>query len=310
MKKKIVVGVDIGGTRMRMGCVDATYRLENTQMAFCDTLFGTESTAQVICGILGSYLGELGGDVEVLGVSIGAPSTLSRDRQTILSTPNIPGLNDIRLGEIIKRELGLSTVLERDVNFLLYNDIDRLKLDTRGTIVGCDVGTGFGNAVMMGGELLIGKNGTACELGHIPVPGSAERCSCGNIGCVETIASGRKLIGLRDEHLPGTEMYELFLKYYPGCGFLRDFVDYLSVPVATEINIFDPDYVIMGGGVLAMPGFPTADFEANVRRHTRKPSPEKELEILYAADDLYNGVRGAGIYGFKKLAARPEKREG
>lgn len=75
---------------------------------------------------------------------------------------------------------------------------------------------------------------------------------------------------------------------------MRDFVDYLSVPVATEINIFDPDYVIMGGGVLAMPGFPTADFEANVRRHTRKPSPEKELEILYAADDLYNGVRGGG----------------
>ena len=126
MKKKIVVGVDIGGTRMRMGCVDAAYRLENTQMAFCDTLFGTESTAQVICGILGSYLGELGGDVEVLGVSIGAPSTLSRDRQTILSTPNIPGLNDIRLGEIIKRELGLSSVLELSLIHIYRGECGRI----------------------------------------------------------------------------------------------------------------------------------------------------------------------------------------
>lgn len=115
-------------------------------------------------------------------------------------------------------------------------------------------------------------------------PGSAERCSCGNIGCVETIASGRKLIGLRDEHLPGTEMCELFLKYYPGCGFLRDFVDYLSVPVATEINIFDPDYVIMGGGVLAMPGFPTADFEANVRPAHPQAQPGKR-----AGDPLRRG---------------------
>ncbi|MBC5581898.1 allose kinase [Anaerofilum sp. BX8] len=309
MKKNFVIGVDIGGTRVRMGCVDATYRLQNTRMAFCSTLFGTENTVGAVCDVLKNYIRDFKGKSDILGISIGVPSTLSRDRKTIISTPNIPGLDNIRLGEIVEKELGLSTILERDVNFLLYNDIERLKLDTSGTVIGCYVGTGFGNAVMVEGNLLIGKNGTACELGHIPVPGNAERCSCGNFGCVETIASGRKLSELRDAYLPGAEMCEMFLKHYPTCGFLRDFIDYLSIPVATEINIFDPDYVILGGGVLAMPGFPTGDFENSIRRHVRKPAPEKELEIVYASDDIYNGVRGAGIYGFKKLMARTKKEE-
>ena len=81
---------------------------------------------------------------------------------------------------------------------------------------------------------------------------------------------------------------------------LKNQVEAMAVPVATEINILDPDYVILGGGLLQMRDFPLHLLKENIHKHTRKPYPAENLRFLYSNANQENGVIGAGIYGWKK----------
>ena len=78
-------------------------------------------------------------------------------------------------------------------------------------------------------------------------------------------------------------------------------VDAMAATVATEVNILDPDYVIIGGGLPQMKGFPMETFLHRIRVHTRKPMPLEGLQIRFARPNQDNGIIGAGIYGWKKL---------
>lgn len=87
---------------------------------------------------------------------------------------------------------------------------------------------------------------------------------------------------------------------------LREYVERLAVPVAAEINLFDPDYVVLGGGVLQMQGFPMDLLQECIRRHTRKPLPYEELKLVRSMASQESGVIGAGMYAFSRM--RKEKK--
>lgn len=86
---------------------------------------------------------------------------------------------------------------------------------------------------------------------------------------------------------------------------LLEYIDWLSIPIATEINIFDPDYIVLGGGVLQMEAFPQKLLEKRILEHTRKPYPAANLSVLYSSPHQENGVIGAGIYALRRLADLP-----
>ena len=96
---------------------------------------------------------------------------------------------------------------------------------------------------------------------------------------------------------PDVSIGKVFTKYasHPR---IEEFIEYLSLPIATEINIFDPDYVVLGGGILQMEDFPIDTLEKYIVRHSRKPYPAENLVLLYSEMAQENGVIGAGIYGF------------
>ena len=77
----------------------------------------------------------------------------------------------------------------------------------------------------------------------------------------------------------------------------------MAVAVATEVNILDPEYVVLGGGVLQMDGFPLEYFEQKIRAYTRKPYPEENLRLVYSRPNQENGIIGAGISGWKRWSA-------
>ena len=183
---------------------------------------------------------------------------------------------------------------------LLLHDILHFHIQEHGTIISCYIGTGFGNAVYHNGEIMRGKNGVAGELGHIPVMDKSDICNCGNIACIENYASGRYLESLRDRYFSDIPINKIFTKYV-GHEELIHFIEYISIPIATEINIFDPDYVILGGGILQMEAFPQKLLEEKIYMHSRKPYPAGNLNILYSTTAQENGVIGAGLYGFRRL---------
>ena len=151
----------------------------------------------------------------------------------------------------------------------------------------------------MGGDLLCGRNGVAGELGHIPQLYADVPCGCGNTGCIEPIGGGKALEELCAVRFQDTKIKEIYARHR-NMPELKKQVEAMAVPVATEINILDPDYVIVGGGLLQMRDFPLHLLKENIHKHTRKPYPAENLRFLYSNANQENGVIGAGIYGWKK----------
>lgn len=298
---RYVIGIDIGGTNLRIGTVDMSGRLTNFERKSSGFL-AADDAVQNLGTEIKSYIGRCKLEGQVAAVSVGVPSMVSKDKSFIYSTPNLKGLENIDLGNLLKASLGIPVFVDRDVNYLLVNDIKTHSLDPNRekTILGFYLGTGFGNAVYINGQLHVGKNGVAGELGHIPMYGINEACTCGNIGCSETRCSGRYLRHLTDTCFPGTDISEVFVKHAED-PVIQDYVDTLAVPMAAEINILDPDYVIMAGGVMVMKGFPMERLIRAVKERARKPFPSDNLEFIFPKHSQDSGVIGGAYAAFDKL---------
>jgi allose kinase len=291
-----ILGLDIGGTNLRSGFVDERYTLTGFRISSSQLICGDNAPEKIAAYIRGT-VAEAG--VIPAAISIGFPSTLDRNRRRLLSTPNLEGLNNLNMAERLEDSLSLPVYIDRDVNLLFLYDCHANHL-SGDVMIGCYVGTGFGNVIAIGGEILVGKNGVAAELGHIPVRGLALDCPCGNMGCVEMIASGKALKALQERYYPHETIAGLFALHgneLPIQGLIND----LAMGSATEINILDPDEIVLGGGVLQMDGFPKAAFEAAIREHTRKPYPERALCFHYSSENQENGVIGAAILAFRQM---------
>ena len=301
VKKNYVLGLDIGGTNVRIGAVRDDFSMEGFEMASSVEMFGVPGGE---IPALASYVEDYCGRHPRLGrpkaVSIGFPSTVDKEKRVVLSTPNLPGFNQLAVVELLQKEIGIPVYINRDVNLLMMSDIHALGLEGADIVIGCYIGTGLGNAICIGGQMLSGKNGVAGELGHVQVLGSKRVCQCGNVGCMENIASGKYLEELQEKHFPGEVISRLF-ETHGDSPVLREYVEYLSVAVALEINILDPDYVILGGGVLKMQDFPMELLKTFIRQHTRKPLPHDSLEIVISKQNQESGVIGAGMYAFARM---------
>lgn len=291
-----VVGIDIGGTHFRVGTVDASGAVADFQKMPVKQVFcGTDPLGD-LCAFLSSYCN----GARIDAISIGFPATLDARRQKVLQAPNISFMEDLPVVEVLERALGIPVFIERDVTFSLVYDRRKYGLPEEGIHCGIYFGTGIGNAITIDGRPLVGKNGTAGEIGHIPVDGNTIKCGCGNTGCMETVAGGKYLAHLCKTVYTDTHISELFTKH-ANEPLLQQFVDRMAIAVATEINILDPDVVLVGGGVPNMPGFPREELNRRILARTRKPLPAQRLTIVYTEDAQEKCVVGAALYAMERL---------
>lgn len=299
--KKYVLGLDIGGTNTRMGLVDEEFQLTDFQIVRTEEVQKDGKTLDNFIAILHRYLEEHAGDKEVVAISAGFPATIDRDRKVVLSAPNVKGFDNIAIVDKLEEEFQIPAYLETDVDMLILFDMFANKIPDKGITCGFYFGTGLGNAIVINGNLLVGKTGAAAELGHIPVRGVNGRCGCGNASCMEVIACGFVLSKVCAEKFPDVHISEVFEKCSEEPEIVQ-FVDDLAAAVATEVNILDPDYIILGGGLAQMKGFPFKRLEECIYKYARKPFPAQELNYMYSQPAQENGVIGAGILGFKKMS--------
>lgn len=293
--KTYVAGIDIGGTNFRLGLVDRQLRLHHFEKKSSAVLACEKNGVPSLAREIGAYLDAHCRRDEVEAVAIGFPSIVSKDRTTLYSTPNLKGFDNVDVVHPLEEALGLPVIIERDVNFLLQNDIQQLGLLPQSTILGFYVGTGLGNALYLNGRFYTGKNGVAGELGHIPLYGLERKCNCGNLGCSEIICSGMGLRAIANAHFPGADFPKLFAEHGDS-PILRQYIADLAIPIATELTLLDPDTAVIAGGVVFMEGFPKEELLKQVAERTRKPYPAANLDIRFSQHTQQSGVIGAGIY--------------
>ena len=293
-----VLSIDIGGTNFRLGAVRDNGDIIKFKKIPTDSVIHSCSVLEDLAQYLKAFSLETAFDA----VAIGFPATLNKDRTRVVQAPNIPFMEDLPVCEYLQKELNVPVLAERDVTYALCYDIEKYHLPTDGIICGIYFGTGIGNAILVDGKPLAGRHGTAGELGHIPVPGCSIPCGCGNDGCMETFAGGKALVRIQKEYFPKTPIGDLFTRHGKE-QVLLNVIDGMAVAVATEINILDPDHVLLGGGVLSMKDFPRTQLDNRILVHTRKPLPWKELSLIYTEDEADKSVIGGAIYTRRQLSS-------
>ena len=291
-----IVSIDIGGTSFRIGLVERDHSISRFEKVPTRSVFRTGDVLKD----LADYLLSFSRGITAEAAAIGFPATLNAERTRVLQAPNVPFMEDLPVCEALQDVTGIPIYAERDVTFALYYDMEKYRIPHEGLTCGIYFGTGIGNAMLLDGQPVSGRHGTAGELGHIPVRGSRIPCGCGNEGCLEAVAGGKAVERIRREQYPDTLIGDMFLSH-GGDEALLEVIDGMASGVATEVNILDPDHLVLGGGVLNMKGFPRQTLEQLIRKHTRKPLPCDDLAIQYSEDDPDKSVIGGAIYAGLKL---------
>ncbi len=282
------VGADVGGTHVRLALLTPEGKLEGLRKFPRAEVMPDEDPCR-FGEVLREYIRSSG--VPVAAAAAGIPGTLSRDCRRVLNVPNIPALNGLMLADELSRRAEVPVKLENDTVMLLSGDLHRMGLPETGLLLGVYIGTGLGSAVFYDGRPLRGKN-SLNELGHFPLPGRKEKCTCGNVGCAENLVSGRYLQTLRARKWPETHISDLF-PAMAGSPELAEFVDIAACLLAGTVNLLDPEVLVIGGGVPAMAGFPRAELLRALREKTMHPQPSENLQVVWSegADDT--GALGA-----------------
>ena len=300
MKKAI--GIDIGGTNYRIGCMSEDGELLFVEKVSADVLRQGGPATELLEKSIRNAMRENSID-SIDAICIGFPSPVSAEG-VVYHCPNVVnpagGFDGVNISELYGKSFGVPVYVQKDANILLQCEITERNISKDAIVIGIYYGTGIGNSVYYRGEILRGSHGFMCDLGHIPVFKSDRVCNCGNVGCVECYGSGAYLVKLWREKFSDVPIDDLF-EVYGDRPELMDFAEACALPAATEINIFDPDLTILGGGILNMKNFPYDFLLKKVYDFTRKPIPAQDLKFERAYDAKDTGVKGAAYYAFEKL---------
>ncbi|WP_205527758.1 ROK family protein [Listeria costaricensis] len=254
MKKYI--GIDIGGTTIKMALVDGSGTiLQRWQIATNIEGNGRYIPAEIVTTIR-DQLGDSFVEHEIAGVGIGVPGPVSKDGGTILRAVNL-GWENLPLKQILEKELDVPVMLVNDANAAALGEIWVGSAVGKRDLVFITLGTGVGGGIIVDGKIVNGAHSAGGEIGHLPVYSADTRvCGCGNVNCLETFASANGLVKTMRQ-LQHTELdftaKQIFEWLKAGNGAARQAVDitvdYLAQAIAGLLNTLDPEEVVIGGGL-------------------------------------------------------------
>ena len=298
---KVVAGVDMGATHIRF-CLQS----EEGTVLHCEKRRTTEVIeGGVVGGIAALILSQCERlHARCLGLVMGFPALVGRDKRTVISTPNLPLTAEsfIGLADSLEAALDCSVEFARDVNLQLSFDVQENDL-AGSQVLAAYLGTGMGFAIWLNGAPWTGAHGVAGELGHIPQGDMQQTCACGNPGCLETVCSGVALRRWYEQQPREYELGDLF-SHAVDEPFVQALLHHAARAIATSINLFDPDAVILGGGVMDMPAFPREQLIALTMQHVRRPLPWQAVRFIAASSSSFNGAQGAAALARNQFLAR------
>lgn len=301
----MIIGIDLGGTNFRIGAVTPDNKLCFPSVMKSSIVAYAKNPVRKICEIIAGYRREYNLE-DVEAISIGVPSSVENDKETVICTTNIRNkkgdavFSHMNIARGIREYFRVPVFVNNDINNILLYDIMANQLEGQKIVAGIYIGTGVGAAVSIDGRLLEGKNGAQMDLGHIPYYGLERSCSCGKKGCCECYSSGWRLQEIREKYYPDTRIQDVFLKHLEDEP-IKEFIRACANIYAVIATIFNPDTLIVGGGVMEMADFPREQFESEVNIKTGKDVMAYGFDYVYSEEFVGKGMIGAAIFAKKHL---------
>jgi glucokinase len=297
-RQQYIIGVDLGGTNIVAGAmtVDGTRHLAMRSIP-TNSVAGDEAVAERIVGLdEGVFLdaiSETGATrQDFIGIGVGAPGPLDREHGIVLIAPNL-GWKDFPLRDRIQSQLKLPTTLDNDANCATFGEWWQGAARGGRNVIGLTIGTGIGGGIILNGALFHGASDMAGEIGHTTIDVNGRHCKCGNYGCLEAYTSGPAIATRAREMLVREEVESMIPQMVGGKleaitaqtvydaakaedqvanEIVRDTARYLGAGIANLLNTFNPDTVVVAGGVTAAGDTLFVPLRAEVRRRAFKPA--------------------------------------
>ncbi len=286
----LVVGIDLGGTQIRTAVMRGPHLLSRIGLLTAEQP-GPDKIISRMIQAVHQAVDEAGVSLrQIMGIGIGAPGPLNRKTGVLICPPNLPGWQDTPLRDIFYEHFRCPVHVENDANVAALGEYmfgaGQGSLD----MAYLTVSTGIGGGIIANGQLLTGTIGTAAELGHMTIDWHGPRCPCGNIGCLESLASGTAIARRANEQIAlgrsgSAALVDFALSQQPheigadkpshsqrlstapihvdammvaqaaasGIPLAREIIESaaeaLGVGLVNIIHIFNPELLILGGGV-------------------------------------------------------------
>ena len=302
-----IVGIDLGGTNIKAGIVDEHGTILVSETIPTHVSRGPDKIIESMISLTQRLVEKSGVSVKKGG--IGAPGTLDQKTGIIHNSPNLPHWGGVRVVERMNAGTHIDFVLENDANAACMGE----KIFGIGkpfnSIVHLTLGTGIGGGLFLDGKLFRGARGAGAELGHMTIDYHAHQCGCGSNGCLEALASDsgiRSMVALKLAEYPDSllQNYNSDAVNFKVINELRHKSDSfaqeiyttvitaLGVGIANYVNIFNPDAVILSGGLIKA-GQELLDDIVPIIHERAFDILTENLEVLFSTLGDSTGVLGA-----------------
>jgi glucokinase len=311
-----VLAIDLGGTKIMTALI--SHQGQVVAKEYHPTLAGEgpQSVINRILSAIGHLLKVSNIDLSQLhSISIAAAGAIDVDRGLVTSSPNLPGWHNVPLRDMLNQKYKVKTFLINDANAGALGEHHFGAGRGVNNLVYLTVSTGIGGGIIINGRLYSGPSGSAGEIGHMTIDVNGPRCSCGNIGCLEVLASGTAIaseairrISQGGEsslsQMAGGKIENITAELvgvaaWGGDGLAAEVISkvaaYLGVGMVNLVNIFNPEMIIVGGGVAKIGELLLEPARQVVRERAFK-LPAGAVRIVSAQLGEDAGVFGAAVF--------------
>ncbi|MFC0230580.1 ROK family protein [Bhargavaea ullalensis] len=289
--------VDIGGTSIKYGVLNEKGELLFHASVPTEAEKGGAAVIRKVCG-LGDELKER---FPIEGMAISSAGQIDNHKgEVVFATDNIPGYTGMDITGTVRRHTGLPVAVENDVNCMALGE--HWKGAARGLrdFVCLTIGTGIGGALFLDGKLYTGARFSAGEIGHLCLYPGGKPCTCGNRGCYEQYASSTALSRLAAETFgPDTGLREFFGQVRSGDGqataLFNRWVDDLTTGLQSLVHIFNPEAIIIGGGISEQGDLLTGAIRESLDGKIM-PNHRRSLEVRAAEQGNKANLLGAAAH--------------
>ncbi|MBI1871496.1 MAG: ROK family protein [Chlamydiae bacterium] len=300
------LGIDMGGTNLRFGLVDEEGKLK------WSSRFPTEagSPKEEIFGVMKKGIDQGLQEAKVKSyrvkaIGVGVPGCVDFKTGLIYTLVNIPGWENTPLASKIKEVFNLPVFVDNDVNVMALGELFFGAARGARNVICITLGTGVGGGVIVEGNLYRGSSMTAGEVGHIVLEKDGAQCNCGNRGCLERYIGNRYLVeralalyaenaGVKIPEPLSPESLTQAARNgdQVAKAVWKEMANYLGIVLGGLVNFFNPDRIVIGGGVAEAGEFLFGPLEKGLKERSMK-IPGNLVQLKKAELGVNAGLIGA-----------------
>jgi len=306
MDSPSVLGVDVGGTNIRLAIVDAQGQIgeRSSKQTDLSRLDGRDAAQHVLDTLSEAMLPMLEKHPQITAIGIGFPGFFDNKTGRMIASPNIPGLRDFALADALNKRLQRTIYVQNDASLAALGEFHFGAVQGLNSLLHLTLGTGIGGGLILNGKMYGGDGGMAMEIGHMHIAPEGRICGCGNTGCLETYASATavseryfeqtgKQLSAREICLLAKQNDQQALTIVQEAG------HYLGRAIAETVKLLDVRHVSISGGLsqawpLLFPALSQA-----LEKHLIPPL-RGQIHVRHSIlnDDV--GILGAATFAFAK----------